>query len=240
MTNNRIAELLRPPLKLLGKFFLCVTTAIVAQAQTLTTLHSFDLTDGDQPYAGLVQATNGNFYGTTYGGGANNYGTVFSLSVGLGAFVRTQSTSGKEGAKIGILGQGFSTSSVVEFGGVEATTIVRSGTTFITATLPAGALTGAVTVTTGTTKLTSSQIFKVLPTITSFTPASGSVGTSVTIKGTGLQQTTKVKIDGKSATFTVDSDTEVQADVPTDAVTGKIVVTTKGGSATSATSFTVD
>jgi uncharacterized repeat protein (TIGR03803 family) len=206
----------------------------------LTTLHNFLGTDGDQPLGGLVQATNGNLYGTTYGGGANNYGTVFSLSVGLRPFVRTQTTSGKEGAKIGILGQGFSTSSVVKFGGTKATTVAHSGTTFIRATLPAGALTGDVTVTTGTTTLTSSHTFKVLPAITSFTPASGSAGTSVTIKGTGLEQTTKVTVGGKSSSFTVDSDTELKADVPTDATNGKIAVTTKGGSATSSTSFTVD
>jgi uncharacterized protein (TIGR03437 family) len=62
----------------------------------------------------------------------------------------------------------------------------------------------------------------------------------VTITGTGLKQATKVTFDGKSATFTVISDTEVTADVPTGAATGKITVTTKGGSATSTTSFTVN
>lgn len=52
----------------------------------LTTLYSFcpnglfNCTDGDGPFAGLVQATNGNFYGTTQLGGANNYGTVFKIS----------------------------------------------------------------------------------------------------------------------------------------------------------------
>jgi uncharacterized repeat protein (TIGR03803 family) len=205
----------------------------------LTTLYSFDGTDGSEPSAGLVQDTNGKFYGTTQNGGTDGDGTVFSLSVGLGPFVEIQSTSGKEGAKIGILGQGFSSSSVVKFGGTKATTVVLSGTTFITATVPAGALTGALTVTTGTTTLTSTKTFDLLPTITSFSPTSGPVGTSVTIKGTGLKQTTKVTFDGKSATFTVISDTEVKADVPTGATTGKIVVTTKGGSATSTPIFTV-
>ena len=214
----------------------------------LTTLHSFDNTDGSELYAGLVQDTNGTLYGTTSTGGTHGFGTVFSLSVGLGPFVETvvpsgtgiQATSGKEGTKIGILGQGFSSSSVVKFGGTKATTIVLTGTTFITATVPAGALTGSVTVTTGTTTLTSPQTFDVLPAITSFTPESGPAGTSVTVTGTGLKQTTKVTFDGKSATFTGISDTEVTADVPTGAATGKIAVTTKGGSATSATSFTVN
>jgi uncharacterized repeat protein (TIGR03803 family) len=206
----------------------------------LTTLHSFDGTDGRDPDGGLMQDTNGDFYGVCYFGGTDGYGTLFSLSVGLPAFLELQSASGKEGAKIGILGQGFSSSSVVKVGGALATSVTHTGTTFITATIPAGALTGSVTVTTGTATLTSTKTFKVLPTMTSFSPPSGPVGTAVTIKGTGLKQTTKVTFDGKSASFTVTSDTEIMADVPTGAVTGKILVTTKGGSATSATNFTVN
>ena len=61
-------------------FVLCVTTAIALCAQTFTTLHSFDGTYGANPYAGLVQATNGDGYGTTPNGGANGYGTVFKIT----------------------------------------------------------------------------------------------------------------------------------------------------------------
>ena len=61
-------------------FLLCATTAIALQAQTFTTLQSFDLTHGADPYAGLVQATDGKLYGTTVDGGANNYGTVFRIT----------------------------------------------------------------------------------------------------------------------------------------------------------------
>jgi len=211
---------------------------------TLTTLYNFcpagfSCTDGLTPLAGLVQSTGGTFYGTTSTGGANDDGTVFSLSTGLLPFVKTRPTSGKEGAKIRILGQGFNSSSVVKFGGTKATTIVLFGTTSITATVPSGALTGAVTVTTGTTTLTSSQPFKVQPTITSFSPASGPVGTAVTINGTGLMQATRVAFNGISASFTK-SDILITATVPTGATTGKIAVTTKGGDATSATVFTVN
>jgi len=209
-------------------------------AGVFTVLYNFDGTHGSSPQSNLTLDTDGVLYGNTDGGGADGAGVFFSFKVGFSPFAALNATSGKEGAKIGILGQGFSSSSVVKFGGTKATTIVHSGTTFITATVPAGALTGAVTVTTGTTTLTSTKTFDVLPTITSFAPESGPVGTSVTITGTGLKQTTKVTFDGKSAAFTVISDTEVKADVPTGATTGKIAVTTKGGSATSATSFTVN
>ena len=48
---------------------------------TLTTLISFNGTNGASPQAGLVQSTDGNFYGTTANGGTNGYGTVFRLGI---------------------------------------------------------------------------------------------------------------------------------------------------------------
>jgi uncharacterized repeat protein (TIGR03803 family) len=217
----------------------------VTPSLTLTTLFSFDYAAGAGPTAALVQATSGTLYGATLGGGStacssNGCGTIFTESLGLGPFVQLQTTSGKEGAMIGILGQGFSSSSVVKFGGTQATAITRTGATFIKATVPAAALTGAVTVTTGTRTLTSSQTFRVTPTVVSFSPPSGPVGTPVTITGTGLMQATKVTFNGKSAAITVNSDTQITATVPTGATTGNIMVMTPGGSAISATSFTVN
>ena len=54
----------------------CAATAIASTAQILTTLHSFDGADGaggdNIPSAGLVQASDGNFYGTTPQGGASD------------------------------------------------------------------------------------------------------------------------------------------------------------------------
>src|ERR1022692_1853466 len=61
---------------------LCATTAIALPAQTLTTLFSFDGTDGAVPQAGLVQATNGDLYGTTESGGTSTNGTVFKITPG--------------------------------------------------------------------------------------------------------------------------------------------------------------
>jgi uncharacterized repeat protein (TIGR03803 family) len=59
----------------------------IAPALTFTLLHSFDYTDGSTPVAGLVQGTDGRFYGTTSLGGANSCfgdscGTVFRVTPG--------------------------------------------------------------------------------------------------------------------------------------------------------------
>ncbi len=202
--------------------------------------------DGDLPLSTLLQNTNGLVYGTTPSGGPTScnpcQGVFFSVATSDAPFVNLEPTqiAEKEGAKVGMFGQGFTSASVVKFGGVTATTKTLTGSTYITATVPAAALTGPVTVTTGTTTLTSPQTFKVKPTLVSFTPPSGPVGTPVTITGTGLTQATKVTFNGTSATFVVNSDKQVTATVPTGATTGKIAVTTKGGSASSTTSFTVN
>jgi uncharacterized repeat protein (TIGR03803 family) len=58
----------------------CGTVFKITPTGTLTTLHSFDGTDGENPSEGaLIQATDGNFYGTIYNGGANAYGIIFTF-----------------------------------------------------------------------------------------------------------------------------------------------------------------
>jgi uncharacterized repeat protein (TIGR03803 family) len=219
----------------------CGTIFKVTPSKQFSVVYAFDETHGCHPEGYLTQGTDGKFYGMTNAGGAHDKGVFFSLDMGLGPLVSLVTRSGSEGSKVGILGQGFSRSSVVRFGGVAATAIAFTGPTFISATVPADALTAPVIVSTGTNLLTSPQVFSVLPAITGFTPASGPVRTEVTITGTGLLQTKKVTFDNVAATsFTVRSDTEVTADVPSGATTGNIAITTKGGSTTSATSFTVN
>ncbi len=60
----------------------CVATAIASSAQTLTTLVNFDQTHGAAPQSPVIQASDGNFYGTTAGGGGGSrpYGTVFQAN----------------------------------------------------------------------------------------------------------------------------------------------------------------
>jgi uncharacterized repeat protein (TIGR03803 family) len=60
--------------------FLLATVAVALPAQTFTTLHSFDGTDGSNSMAPLVQATNGDLYGTTSAGGVHKDGTVFEIT----------------------------------------------------------------------------------------------------------------------------------------------------------------
>jgi len=207
--------------------------------------------DGNSPSSTLIQNTNGLVYGTTPSGGGTSttcpqicQGTFFSVSTGVEPFVNLEPTekTGNVGASVGMFGQGFSSASVVKFGGVAAKSKTLTGTTYLTAVVPAGAHTGTVTVTTGTTTLTSPQTYKVKPKITSFTPSSGPPATLVTLHGTGLIQATTVKFGTvKATTFTVVSDVEVTADVPSGLAAGAVVIsiTTPGGTADSPTKFTV-
>jgi uncharacterized repeat protein (TIGR03803 family) len=267
----------------------------ITAAGQFTVLHNINATtDGSNPLAGLVEATDGNFYGTTYGGGSKSDGTIFrisptkpyaykviynfdgttgsspqvtllqhttgilygdtstggdisntsdgvfySLSLGLKPFVSLVSDSGKVGTTVEILGQGFTGTKGVLFNGTAAKFKVSSAT-YLTATVPNGATTGSVTVTTSGSTLTSNRQFRVTPQIISFKPTSGPVGTAVTIVGVSLTQTKKVTFGGVIATaFKVNSDTKVTATVPKGAQTGKITITTPGGSATSSGVFTV-
>src|ERR1035438_1763288 len=66
------------------------------QAQTLTTLASFAGTNGSTPVAGLVQASDGNLYGTTSVGGTSNDGTVFRITPG-GTLTTLYSFTGADG-----------------------------------------------------------------------------------------------------------------------------------------------
>ena len=78
------------------------------------------------------------------------------------------------------------------------------------------------------------------PTISSFTPANGCIGSSVVITGTNFTAATAVAFNGTSATFTVNSNVQITATVPAAATTGAVTVTNSGGTATSATNFTVN
>lgn len=206
----------------------------------VTSVGVFDIANGQNPYVTPMQHTSGLIYGDTESGGEfENQGVIYTLNLSLPPFAALVPRTSKTVNSIGILGQGFTGATRVSFNGVAAKTFQVTSDTFMTATVPGAATTGLVTVTIPSGKLVSNQSFLVIPTITSFTPPSGAVGTAVTIKGASLAQTSKVTFGGITATFTVNSNSQVTATVPAGAVTGKIVVTTAGGVVTSSTAFTV-
>jgi uncharacterized repeat protein (TIGR03803 family) len=62
----------------------CGTLFRITPGGSFTTMHSFDHTnDGDMPFAGLIQATDGNLYGTASSGGAHDDGTIYAFNPGI-------------------------------------------------------------------------------------------------------------------------------------------------------------
>jgi uncharacterized repeat protein (TIGR03803 family) len=212
----------------------------ITSAGTFSVVYNFENTHGASPKVTLFQETNGILYGDTDLGGTKSSGAFYSLNISAAEFVKLQTMSGKVGTQVSILGQGFTGSTAVSFGGVNATTFTVVSDTYVTANVPTGGKTGTVTVVRPSGSLNSIQQFKVTPTVSSVSPTSGPIGTVVVISGTGLIQTTKVTIGGVKVTmFTVTSDSSVSASVPTACKTGKITVTTNGGSASSSSTFNV-
>jgi uncharacterized repeat protein (TIGR03803 family) len=207
-----------------------------------TVLHEFSSTDGTNPEVTLLQHTDGVLYGETYSGGKFGRGTIFTWNGGslLHPFVAPLPNFGKIGTSIGILGKGFTGTTAVSFNGSAAKFAFVSDT-YLTATIPTTTATGGVvSVTTPTGVLNSEKSFIVLPSITSFTPTSGKVGTSVVITGGGLNGATQVTFGGVKATgFTANFSWKVTATVPLGAITGRIAIATPWGTATTAGPFTV-
>jgi uncharacterized repeat protein (TIGR03803 family) len=170
---------------------------------TLTTLYNFcsqsGCADGGEPVGGLVQDTNGTFYGTTSVGNSTVLGTVFSLSMGLGPFVVTRPTSGKVTAAVQILGTNLTGATSVTFNGTAATFTVVSSSE-ITTTVPAGATAGLVEVVTPTATLTSNVPF-VVPSAPNTTALASSLNPSTF--GAAVTFTATVTSEGGTPTGTV-------------------------------------
>jgi hypothetical protein len=134
----------------------CGTVFMITPSGTLTTLYGFSCSrsgcsDGFYPFSGLVQSTDGNFYGTTFFGGTffcnHGCGVLYTLSVGLGPFVKTLPTSGKVGKTVGILGTNLIGTTQVTFNGVAAAFEVVSSW-LIRTTVPRDATSGPIQVVT--------------------------------------------------------------------------------------------
>ena len=245
----------------------CGTVFKITPGGTLTTLHSFDGTDGEYLYAGLVQATNGNFYGTTYLGGANDYGTVFEITSG-GTLTTMHSFDFTDGAEpLGGLVQARTgnfygtTSAGGSIGAGTVFEITAAGTlttlyNFCTATecedgeLPAtGLVQGTNGDLYGTTfgggsggTLGDGTVFSLAVGLQPFVetrPTSGKVGTAVRILGTDLTGATSVTFNGAAAVFKVVSSSLITTTVPAGATTGNVQVVTPSRTLTSNKKFHV-
>ncbi len=143
----------------------CGTIFKATPTGTLSTLYSFcaqaNCPDGSGPQ-GLLQGTNGIFYGTTPFGGASSLGAVYSLSTELNAFVETVPPAGQVGTRIIMLGNNLTGTTSVSFNGAAATFTVLSSTEII-AVVPTGATSGTVEVTTPKKTLKSNIQFRVTP-----------------------------------------------------------------------------
>ncbi len=153
--------------------------------------------------------------------------------------------SARVGDTVTITGSGFTTATGVTFHGAAPVTPTVISDEEIRVQVPGDAGTGLVQVTNSVSTVTSAAAFTLLPpplpvpTVASFSPGSGPVGTQVTITGTNLSTATSVTFGGVAAAFSATSDTQIIATVPVGAVTGSVVVSTPGGDGAGPVSFTV-
>lgn len=132
-----------------------------------------------------------------------------------------------------ITGTNFTGATRVDFHGTTATNFAIVDAQTITVSIPNGATTGDVIVYKGNGIPSNGVLFTVttpVPTISRIAPASGPIGTNVTLTGTGFGGATSITFNGVAATaYGVSNATSMTAIVPVGATTGNVVVTTPGG-----------
>ncbi|MBK0403323.1 IPT/TIG domain-containing protein [Adhaeribacter sp. BT258] len=193
-----------------------------------------------------VGATDGLIRVTTPSGTATS-ATIFDVTPSVTVSYAYGPSNSYNAAAIGntitVHGSGFSGATSVEFNGGTGTNLVVTSSSQLTVTVPVGAQTGPISVTTpfGTGTMTTDFNIIPAPTITSFTPSFATVGSLITIYGTGYASGGTVTFGGNvNATYLYNYGPNfITVAVPTGASTGLLSVTTLGGTATSATVFTV-
>ena len=238
----------------------CGTVFKITPGGRFTSLHSFSGTDGYGPTGGLVQGSDGNFYGTTYAGGAHGDGTIFKITA-AGTLTTLHSFDGTDGLN---LNGGLVLATDGNFYGTTYAGGAHGDGTIFKIT-PGGALTtlhnfdgtdGAnassvmLQATNGTFYGTmyaggtsgNGTVFSLsegLGPFVSFVRGTAKVGKWVEILGQGFGGTTSVSFNGTPAAFVVKRDTYLAATVPDGATAGPVTVTTPGGTLTSNTAFRV-
>lgn len=157
------------------------------------------------------------------------------------AITSLQPGGGPVGTVVTVKGNYLGSVIGVKFNGVVATTFSITSATTVTATVPAGATTGNLTLTTAGAA-SNGLPFAVgpLPVITSFSPGVGPVGSTVLLTGTAFTGAYTVRFNGwEASSFTVLSATSISAVVPAAATTGTISLATPIGATSSAGTFVV-
>ncbi len=190
--------------------FGCGTVFKVTSSGNLTTLHNFKGSDGATPEAVLTQATDGNFYGTTSAGGTDNSGTIFKITPS-GHLTTLHSFDSTDGAN--------------PHGGL----LQSTDGSFYGATYEGGANNY------GTVFKLSVGLGPFVKILSTY----GNAGATVKILGTDLTGATQVSFNGTPSVFTVVQASEITATVTAGATTGKVQVTTPGGTLSSNVVFRV-
>jgi uncharacterized repeat protein (TIGR03803 family) len=193
----------------------CGTVFELTPTGKFTRLYSFctqeDCPDGAYPFAALIQATDGQLYGSTSTAGTGGSGTLFSISPEgsfdtLYSFQFSNDGLEPEGAMFQATDGSFF--GVTNGGGAE-----NQGVVF--------------------------QLSTGLGPFVATVPTSGKIGAQIIILGNNLTGATEVSFNGTPAAFTVVSSTEITAAVPSGATSGSIVVGTADGNLTSNVEFRI-
>ena len=191
----------------------CGTIFRITREGKFKTLHKFNLNDSAAPNS-LLQATDGNLYGTTAGDGRYSEevtGSVFKFQPRSGILTTLHFFSYTDGADAQAL--------------MQATNGTFYGTT----------QSGGPGQPVGTVFSVSAGLAPFVETL----PTSAKVGAKVVILGSNLTGTTAVTFNGIAARFTVVSDTEIKTQVPAGATTGTVKSGTPGGTLSSNVAFQV-
>lgn len=200
-----------------------------------TSLYSFcpkpGCVDGEIPRAGLIQATDGNFYGTTALGGAHGFGNVFQYSLSGG-------TDANSGTVTTLYSFCSLTAACLDGSEPMEPPLQSTNGTFYGNTVSGGHFTGCSDPQGTGCGVLYSLSMGLGPFVT-LNPAAAAEGRTVSILGNNLTGTTGVTFDGVSATFTVVSNTHIVATVPSGAASGPIQVITPAVTLSSNVAFQV-
>jgi uncharacterized repeat protein (TIGR03803 family) len=193
----------------LGEVFTITSTG------SFNLLHSFaSVSEGYEPVAGVIEGDDGNFYGTTFGGGTFGQGNVFEIT-SAGVVTTLHSFSGGDGGNDGNQPSG---------GLLQHTSGAFFGTT-------GGVSSGGV----GTVFGLNQSLKAFVKTI----PGAGKVGATAAILGSNIAGATEVTFNGVKATITTNTSSLILTKVPSGAKTGKVKVFSPGCNCSTLVNFVV-